>query len=1021
MAALTMKPNMIRWLPRLLACTVFTCIGTARAETFWDDVRIHSAIQAVVETGEIPNLTIVFVDQQGHASVHSYPPDDGRSLDANYELASCSKSFTGLAILKLESEGKLRLDQTMKEFFADVPDASQPITVAQLLHHTSGIAWKTMDVIQPGTDPDALQRTARAILAQPLGQPPAQRMIYATGNYDILGAIVEKVSGKSFEDYMQLEIFPQLGMARTYVGTAPKLMPGYKIGFGRPLNYTPPVYRGNYPAGYITSNAQDMAQWLKFNLQHLDSPLGRLLPSMHEPDRSVPPNRKNLSSYAAGWEVLQQKSGIVFHDGLNPNFTSFIGLLPKDKVGFALLANSNSDYTYILGNYLLNVLQEWPAKLQLKSADFSMDRAFTALSVVLLLAVLANLVYLGSVLVQVLQGRSSLQRVSAKAYGRFFMVAGSLLPIAGAIWLLPKMLGDVGWAVAIVWQPLSFEIAIYLLALAAASALLCVFVRMHLTRSGWAEDALFLLGLVGAVSGIGNAFVIFIVSHVVSVENPSWIVAYYFVLSLLIYVFGRRFVEMGLLRTSYNMILKTRLELIDGILSMRYDHFARISNGRIFSTLTEDVETVGQSANHVVTCGVNVITVFFSFFYLMILDLRATAICLVVIAAIASLYSIVSRRADEIFDKAREAQTKFSGRINDLIQGFRLVRLHAIKRKGFQADLHDISFAFQDKRIQAYGAFVDAFILGESLLIIVLGAISFGLRSLFPDISIMLLGNFAMVLLYLLGPINGILAAVPHLTRIRVSQKRVANFRQLIACKGNPPAVSGSGIPKQVKTLEVRNLCFRHQNEDGQTGFEFGPINLSVHSGDIVFIIGGNGSGKTTLANLVTGLFAPSSGSVFIDGKPVTADELGEYFGPIFSDTFLFRKLYGLTDDPLLADVERLLDRFKLRDKVTLENKEFNTVDLSTGQKKRLALIVCILENRPIFLFDEWAADQDPSFRKFFYREFLPELKKQGKLVIAITHDDHYFDVATKIVKLDMGKIDQETDQEDQGLLASEI
>ena len=99
------------------------------------------------------------------------------------------------------------------------------------------------------------------------------------------------------------------------------------------------------------------------------------------------------------------------------------------------------------------------------------------------------------------------------------------------------------------------------------------------------------------------------------------------------------------------------------------------------------------------------------------------------------------------------------------------------------------------------------------------------------------------------------------------------------------------------------------------------------------------------------------------------------------------------------------LHQLELDHVVTVKDGVFSTVKLSRGQRKRLALLTAYLEDRPIYVFDEWAADQDPVFRRIFYLRLLPELKARGKTVVAITHDDRYFGDADRIVKLEEGKV----------------
>lgn len=220
--------------------------------------------------------------------------------------------------------------------------------------------------------------------------------------------------------------------------------------------------------------------------------------------------------------------------------------------------------------------------------------------------------------------------------------------------------------------------------------------------------------------------------------------------------------------------------------------------------------------------------------------------------------------------------------------------------------------------------------------------------------------------------------------------------------------------------IQFRNYGYSNKEESLEvskhTLFEIGStskaFNHEFKSGEITFITGGNGSGKTTLAKLITGLYEPEEGQICINGKEVNYTDLNNCYSSVFSDYFLFNKLYGINHVEKSEDIERILKSLQINDKLTINDGVFSTVDLSSGQKKRLALLVSYLDDRPIFLFDEWAADQDPEFRKYFYHEILPGLKALGKCVIAITHDDHYFDTADKVIKLEMGKIESVEEKE---------
>jgi putative ATP-binding cassette transporter len=207
----------------------------------------------------------------------------------------------------------------------------------------------------------------------------------------------------------------------------------------------------------------------------------------------------------------------------------------------------------------------------------------------------------------------------------------------------------------------------------------------------------------------------------------------------------------------------------------------------------------------------------------------------------------------------------------------------------------------------------------------------------------------------------------------------------------------------------MAGVTHRYRHERDEEIFTMGPIDFVARPGDLVFIVGGNGSGKTTFAKLLSGLYLPESGDLLLDGAPIDSAAIDGYrqkFSIVFTDFFLFDSLLGLTAPDLEGKARDYLVQLHLDRKVKIEGENLSTVDLSQGQRKRLALLTAYLEDRPIYLFDEWAADQDPHFKEIFYLQLLPELKAKGKTVFVISHDDRYYHVADRIVKLNYGQIE---------------
>lgn len=268
------------------------------------------------------------------------------------------------------------------------------------------------------------------------------------------------------------------------------------------------------------------------------------------------------------------------------------------------------------------------------------------------------------------------------------------------------------------------------------------------------------------------------------------------------------------------------------------------------------------------------------------------------------------------------------------------------------------------------------------------------------------LTGYIVVFLYMVVPVEGILSALPAIAGARIAMQRVQQLRTGLS----PEIPPKPHAAEPFTSLALENIHYQYQGEDGER-FSLGPLSLTFTPGERVFIVGGNGSGKTTLANLLVGIFSADSGQLWLNGNPVAADDLQhwrQHFSVIFSDFFLFDDVAFVTDRTQ-EQVEHLLDLLKLSHKVSFHNGRISTVALSQGQRKRLALLQSWLEDRPIYLFDEWAADQDPEFKAVFYLELLPMLKAEGKTVIAITHDDRYFHLADRLIKLESGQIVEHT------------
>ncbi len=278
--------------------------------------------------------------------------------------------------------------------------------------------------------------------------------------------------------------------------------------------------------------------------------------------------------------------------------------------------------------------------------------------------------------------------------------------------------------------------------------------------------------------------------------------------------------------------------------------------------------------------------------------------------------------------------------------------------------------------------------------------------------------TITFLLLYLIQPIADVMSALPSLRQSSIALGRIRQVKADLAQSSSESAAISTTDPFSrtvtgAPLLKLDAVCHRFPGLTDDQPFMLGPLNLTIRSGELIFIVGGNGSGKTTLAMLLLGLYEPESGKIDLSNVPVDNHNVAHYrqfFSAVFSDFHLFQEFFGAQDRGIVEQATYYLESFGLAHKVKIADGKFTTTSLSAGQRKRMALISAYLEDRPVYILDEWAADQDPTFKRVFYTELLPELKRRGKTVFVISHDDAYFEHADRIIKLSEGKIIEDID-----------
>lgn len=447
-----------------------------------------------------------------------------------------------------------------------------------------------------------------------------------------------------------------------------------------------------------------------------------------------------------------------------------------------------------------------------------------------------------------------------------------------------------------------------------------------------------------------------------------------------------------------------RIDLCRKINQVGVRDIEKLGMARITNVLVEDIGAVGFAAVCQPMIGVQIVTVTGMLCYLAWLDWR---VFLCVVAAIGVGFFVHRwplRAAFRYFGQSRELRDQVQSGVRGVVFGAYELKLNRDKAHAFMTEeiaRPERAAAAIDKRADIYlhcaNTFVDLFSL------VVIGLVALPLPRFVPAASA---STYAvvMVLLYILMPIMVALTLLPNLQRGKVALQRIRELDALI----EEPQAASCEIP-QWSRYQVRNLQYRYHNAQGdQAGFALQPITLSFTKGEVVFVVGGNGSGKSTLSKLLSLHYEPNDGDIYFDEERVTPRNIAsarEQIAVIYSSYYLFERLYGRHDSALQGRVDEYLRSFGLDHRTQFRDGRFSTTQLSDGQRRRLALLVALLDDREIYVFDEWAADQDPEFREVFYTKILGEMRERGKLVIVITHDDRYFGIADRVVVMEYGGV----------------
>lgn len=523
------------------------------------------------------------------------------------------------------------------------------------------------------------------------------------------------------------------------------------------------------------------------------------------------------------------------------------------------------------------------------------------------------------------------------------------------------------------------------------------------------RTAIVLASVLAVLGGAGGALVMVFIDHQLSGGRFSWAsTAWAFALVVASVLAFNLVSRLLLIRVGQRTEYDLRMHLVRRVLATPLRKLEQIGASRIVGVLTQDIQNIGMVSSMLPNLCVNAAMLAGCLAYLAWLSLPLLGFLLIFLAVTIVINNLLHRRANRLMVAAREKFDVLMRHFTALNEGIKELKLHDARARSFLSEaMEPTTVVLKESNTKAMDGYALANVWSQVLFFIFIGLMIYGLPRM-QEVSPALLTSYTLTIFFLRAPLVALVDMLPNLGRAGVALTKLEKLGISLSGLGNASDRMVKAPP--CRRLDLQKITHSYYREQEDDNFTLGPIDFTLKTGELVFLVGGNGSGKTTLAKVLCGLYPPERGNIRMDGKLVADhnwDEYRQLFSVVFSEFFLFESLLGLASSELDAQAREYLRLLQLDRKVRVEKGVLSTTELSRGQRKRLALLTAYLEDRPFYIFDEWASDQDPYFKSIFYRQLLPELRARGKGVLVISHDIHFHDVADRIVRLDYGKLDE--------------
>ncbi|EFQ6540014.1 TPA: multidrug ABC transporter permease/ATP-binding protein [Campylobacter coli] len=500
-------------------------------------------------------------------------------------------------------------------------------------------------------------------------------------------------------------------------------------------------------------------------------------------------------------------------------------------------------------------------------------------------------------------------------------------------------------------------------------------------------------------SAVGVLTLVFINDYLL--KNTQNIPILYFIALLIVFFLSSTIVELGLSVFGQNFIFKMQRRVVKQILDTPLLKVAKVGKARILASLGSDVRNISFGLLRLPDFLQSSILILCTSVYLCYLSPQIFTLCAIWIIVVLTINNFLMMKVYAYFRKARENDDALQNNYQNILDGHKELLINRYRAKLYYEDEFESNARSKKKNSTLGNLFNNLSSNFTNVALLALVGVEFYLALEFKWASVAEATTIALSILFLRTPLVSMIGSFPTLLLAKIALDKIAKL-ELDDYKEH---FEKTNFIKDWRQISFKNTSFSYDDN-----FHLNPVNLDLKKGELIFLIGKNGSGKSTFCMLLTGLFKPSEGEIFVDDMKIDDDNLDVYrslVSAVFSDFHLFTKTLAKEK---FADEEKIaswLEFLELKGKTRVEDHELVLTKLSTGQKKRLAMLIALLEERDILVLDEWAADQDPVFRRFFYKKLLPLLKEQGKTIFAITHDDAYFDSADRIFLAEGGNISE--------------